>query len=46
MVRIGTDGAAEMSVGWEKGYFIELLIAAAANLGPGMVGLIVYPAGG
>jgi hypothetical protein len=46
MLRIVTDGAADMPVGWEKEFDFELSIFVAANLGPGTVGLIVYPAGG
>jgi hypothetical protein len=46
MLRIVTDGAADRLVGCEKEYDIELSIAVAANLGPGLVGLIIYPAGG
>jgi hypothetical protein len=46
MLRIVTDGAADRPVGRQKEYDIELSIAVTANLGPGLVGLIVYPAGG
>jgi hypothetical protein len=46
MARIGTNGPADMSVGWGNEFNIELFMALPANPGPGTVGLMVYPAGG
>ncbi|MDI6770869.1 MAG: hypothetical protein QMD04_14505 [Anaerolineales bacterium] len=51
MLRIITDGAADMPEGWGEEYDIrdsimtDLSISVAANLGPGTVGLVVYPVG-